>query len=96
MRKLNLLRHKLTIKQRWEMHPHYMLNLPEVVLQGSHVLHTDEFGYILSEKHSDQILNVRHKEEQQRIASMHRRIRKNKKRRDSDVPEGVCVIVSVH
>ena len=70
MRRINLLRHKSSHHHWWNSQNYEYLQLPEVILEGSHVIHTDEDGYILGDEQSDQHLRTKHRDKQRLMQVM--------------------------
>ena len=75
MPRINLLRFKNPLldrerafRENWDNIDPEGLLLPEITLQGSEVLHTDEFGYILDDMTSDQSLEYSQGHLQARLA----------------------------
>ena len=54
MHRLNLLRHKRSVRRHWELKLRRPEKRPEVVMEGEHVIHTDEDGNILLDQKADQ------------------------------------------
>ncbi len=57
MHRINLLRRKTSPSRLWQSGRYSNMKLPEVVLDGSQVVHTDEDGNILLDDNGDQRLN---------------------------------------
>jgi hypothetical protein len=63
MTRINLLNHKTSRRRLWMEKNYYHGELPEIVMEGSEVLHTDEHGNILLDENSDQRLNNKREHE---------------------------------
>ena len=65
MHRINLLRHKTSQRRLWMAKNYCHGKLPEIVMEGSHVIHTDEDGHMLLNEDSDQRLSQKQQEFQQ-------------------------------
>lgn len=72
MARINLLRHQSTFKTLWDAMDYDVVRLPEVILEGEHVLHTDELGNILMDDESDQLVRKVGDPQQQILTSVRR------------------------